>query len=281
VSTEQLTRIGFSQDSIERRVRSGRLRRLHRGVYLVGPIRPPHAREMAAVLACGPSAVLSHRSAGALWNLLPCSANSGPVHVTVPGAERRRTGIRIHRVGELSRDEIRRHHGIPVTAPERTILDLAADVTPAELEQALATAERSHLTTCSKLYSLLARYPGRPGTPLLRKILERNTRPALTRSQAERRLLNLIRNAGLPGPEVNFKAERYELDLYWPEHRFAVEVDALWTHGSAASFEADRRRDAELAADGIQVMRVTDRGIADEPERQVALIAQALARRAP
>jgi very-short-patch-repair endonuclease len=252
---------------------------MHRGIYLVGPIMPALAREMAAVLACGTGAVLSHHSAAALWKLLPYPAQS-PVQVTVPKrALVQRSGIRIHRVSALPRDEVTTGHSIPVTTPARTILDLAAEVTPADLDQATAAAERSHLTTRDKLHSLLARYPRRPGTPILRTLLDRPTRPALTRSQPERRLLALIRKAGLPAPEVNFKTERYEFDLYWPERRLAVEVDTLWTHSSESSFESDRRRDAELAADGIQVMRVTDRGIADEPERQVVLIAQALAAR--
>jgi very-short-patch-repair endonuclease len=281
VTRAQLLEAGLSTDAIDRRVQTGRLRAMYRGVYLVGPMTPPHAREMAAVLACGDRAVMSHRSAAALWKLLPYPANSGPVHVTVPAGDRKRPGIRVHRVQELPSDEIRRRQGIPVTSPERTILDLAAEVTSAELEQAVAYAEKHQLTTRRRLHSLLARYPGRAGTRPLRRLLERSGKPALTRSNPERRLLTLIRKAGLPAPETNFKTERYELDLYWPEHRLAVEVDTLWTHGSESSFEADRRRDAELAADGIQVMRITDVGIASEPERQVALVAQALARRAP
>jgi AbiEi antitoxin C-terminal domain len=115
---------------------------------------PPHAREMAAVLACGSGAVLSYRSAAALWGLLPYPANSGPVHVTVLAADRRRPGIRIHRVRELPSDEVTRRHGIPITTPERTILDLAGEVMAAELEQAVATAERSHFTTRAKPRSL-------------------------------------------------------------------------------------------------------------------------------
>jgi very-short-patch-repair endonuclease len=279
VTRTQLLELGIDADTIKRRVRAGRLRVVYRGVYLVGPIIPVLARQMAAVLACGIEAVLSHRSAAAIWNLLPYPASSGAVHVTVVAADRRRPGIRIHRVQELPRDEITTQHGIAVTTPARTILDLAASVTAAELEQALAKAESDHRTSRRQLALLLARYPRRRGTRRLRRLLERHTRPALTRSQAERRLLDLIRKAGLPAPEVNFMTERYELDLYWPEHRFAVEIDSLWTHGSASSFEADRRRDAELAADGIQVVRITDVGIADEPERQIALISQAIALR--
>jgi very-short-patch-repair endonuclease len=281
VTRTQLLTLGMHTGAIKRRVRAGRLRPLYRGIYLVGPIIQPLARQMAAVLACGQGAVLSHRSAAALWNLLPYRANSGPVHITVIAADRRHPGIRTHRVSALPRDEITTRHGIPVTTPARTILDLAAELSPAELEQAVGYAEKNHVTTRRQLQSLLARYPRRRGTAALRTLLDRPTRPAFTRSNPERRLLELIRKAGLPAPELNFKTEHYELDLYWPEYRLAVEVDTLWTHGSESSFEADRRRDAELAADGIQVMRLTDVGIADEPERQVALIAQALARRAP
>jgi very-short-patch-repair endonuclease/predicted transcriptional regulator of viral defense system len=281
VTRTQLLALGVGAEAIKRRVRAGRLRVVYRGTYLVGPIMPPLAREMAAVLACGEGAVLSHRSAAAFWRLLPYLAQY-PVHVTVPiRALAQRTGIRIHRVQELPPDEITRPNGIPITTPARTILDIAAEVTVAELEQAIATAERNHRTNRRQLLLLLARYPGRRGSRSLRALLDRGTKPALTRSKPERRLLELLRKAGLPAPEVNYKTERYELDLYWPEQRFAVEIDSLWTHGSESSFESDRRRDAELAADGIQVMRITDVGIADEPERQVALIAQALARRAP
>jgi very-short-patch-repair endonuclease len=266
---------------IKRRIRAGRLQPLHRGIYLVGPIMPARGREMAAVLACGAEAVLSHRSAAALWNLLPYPAQSAPVHITLPGKARaQRPGIRVHRVRELPRDELTRLQGIPITTPTRTILDLAAGVSPGELEQAVATAERSHLTSRGKLNVLLARYPQRRGSRALRALAERAERPAFTRSQAERRFLALIRKAGLPAPEVNFKTERYELDFYWPEYRLAVEVDAVWTHSSASSFESDRRRDAELATQGIQVIRVTDRRIANEPERLIAVVAQALAARA-
>jgi predicted transcriptional regulator of viral defense system len=278
VSRTQLLALGIGAEAIKRRVRAGRLKVVYRGTYLVGPMMPALAREMAAVLACGEAAVLSHRSAATLWKLLPYPAQSA-VHLTVPRALAQRAGMRIHRVKALPPDEVMRQHGIPITTPARTVLDLAASVTAAQLEQALATAESDHRTSRRQLALLLARHPRRRGTRRLRRLLERYTRPALTRSQAERRLLDLIRKAGLPAPEVNFMTERYELDLYWPEHRFAVEIDSLWTHGSASSFEADRRRDAELAADGLQVVRITDVGIADEPERQIALISLALALR--
>jgi very-short-patch-repair endonuclease len=280
VTHDQLLRAGLSSDAIDRRVAARRLRRIHRGIYLVGPITPPNAREMAAVLACGSGAVLSHRSAAALWKLLPYPASSAPVDVTVVAGDRRRSGIRVRRVRELPRDEITRQHGIPITTPARTLLDVAATEDESDLEQAVATAERSHLTSRAKLNLLLARYPRRRGTRALRALVERTERPALTRSKAERRFLALIRKAGLPAPEVNFTTEDYELDFYWPEYRLAVEIDALWTHSSASSFESDRRRDAELATRGIQVIRVTDRRIANEPERLIAMVAQALAARA-
>jgi very-short-patch-repair endonuclease len=280
VTRPQLLRLGFSGDQLDYQLRLGRLRPLFRGVYVVGPVTPPLAREMGAVLACGEDARLSHWSAAKLWKPLPYPAQSGLVHVTVCGRSRgHRPGIRVHCVRALDRDETTHKHGIPVTTPTRTILDLAAEVGPSELEQLVAKAEKAHLTTRSKLLSLLAQYPRRPGTPALRALLERDSRPAVTHSRSERRLLALIRKADLPAPEVNFKLERYELDLYWPEHRLAIEVDDFHTHGSPTSFEADRRRDADLATQGIQVMRLTRPRIVDEPERTLALVARALALR--
>jgi very-short-patch-repair endonuclease len=253
---------------------------MFRGVYLVGPIVPPLGREMAAVLACGEKAVLSHRSAASLWNLLPYPAPP-TVHVTVPpGRSRDRPGIRVHRQ-LLQADEMRMLTRIPITTPTRTLLDLAADVGAGELEQAVAQAERRHLASRTKLLSLLARYPGRRGTPALRVVLGRDGRPAMTRSRAERRFLALVRKARLPEPEVNLGLGPYEIDFLWREERLVVETDGWEFHSSRESFEADRRRDADLVAQGFTVMRVTWRQLADEPAAVLVRLAQALARSAP
>jgi very-short-patch-repair endonuclease len=280
VARRQLLAAGLGSGVIDHRLNSGQLRLAHRGVYLVGPVVARHAREMAAVLACGPRAVVSHRSAAHLWCLLPYPAKPAPVDVTIRGQDRgRRPGLQVHRVSAMERDEVTKVQGIPVTTPTRTLLDLAAQATSDELEQALAQAERRHLTSRSKLLSLIGRYPRRPGTRGLRSLLERDRRPALTRSKAERRFLALVRKAKLPQPDANVKLADYEVDFLWREQQLVIETDGYEFHSSRTRFEEDRRRDADLAARGLQVMRLTWRQITDEPEATLARVAQALARR--
>jgi very-short-patch-repair endonuclease len=179
----------------------------------------------------------------------------------------------------LELDETTTCKGIPITTPARTVLDLAADSTERELEQALAQAEARHLTSRRKLLLLLARYPGRRGVRALRRLLERDARPALTRSEAEERFLALIRKSGLPHPDVNVNLGRYEVDFLWREHRLVVEIDGYAHHSDRESFEADRARDAWLAAQGHTVIRVTWRQLVDEPEVVLARVAEALASR--
>jgi very-short-patch-repair endonuclease len=168
--------------------------------------------------------------------------------------------------------------GIPITTPPRTLLDIGLEVSPRELERAVAEAQRRRLTNRSALLSLLARYRGRAGTRPLRVLLEGSDRPALTRSEAEERLLALLRKARLPAPDVNERLGPHEVDFVWREAGLAVEVDGFAFHGDRAAFEADRRRDAELAARGFNVIRVTWRQIVDEPEATLVRIGQALAR---
>jgi very-short-patch-repair endonuclease len=195
-----------------------------------------------------------------------------------PGGPR---GIRVHWVAAFGPGETTRSRGIPVTTPARTVLDLATQLGMREVEQAIAQAERTCPGTQRKLLALLARYPARPGTPKLREHLEAPRHPALTRSEAEERFLALVRRAGLPAPEVNVALHGYELDFLWREAGLAVEIDGFAFHGDRAAFEADRRRDAHLAARGVQVMRITWRQITEEPEALLVRLAQALAKRRP
>jgi very-short-patch-repair endonuclease len=219
--------------------------------------------------------VVSHRSAAGLWRLLP--AAKGDVEVTVAGRDcRSRPGIRVHRVSALDPRDIRKLGGTPITSPARTILDLAAVVRPRELEQTLAEAYARRLARRSELVSLLARRLSRPGTRALRALLDDGT-PALTRSQAEERLLALIRAAELPAPETNIRIRRHEVDFLWREQRLVVEVDGFAFHSSRSAFERDRRRDAELGTLGFRVMRVTWRQIVNGPEALIARLAKALA----
>jgi very-short-patch-repair endonuclease len=241
---------------------------------------------MAAVLACGEGAVLSHESAAALWKLLPYLTQPAPIHITVPESDRgRRAGIRVHRIRALPDDETTRLKRIPITTAARTILDLAATVSTFELEQLVARAERANLTTHSKLLSLHARYPKRPGTRALRTLLKRNEPPSLSHPGTEQHLLALIRRARLPLPETNVRVlatetwPGYEVDFLWREHKLVVETDGWATHGDRRSFAADRARDAELAAAGYVVIRFTWRHVTEEPEATVARVAAALASR--
>ncbi|MEA2349043.1 MAG: hypothetical protein QOG62_2830 [Thermoleophilaceae bacterium] len=280
ITRSQLVMAGMSNHQIDQWLRTGRLQCIHRGVYLLGPIAPPLAREIAAVFACGEGTVLSHRSAAALWQLLPSPARDRPVDVTVPaGRTPNRRGIRVHRTRSLDPDEATSLRRIPVTTPARTLLDLAAQLSGAELEQAVAQAERRHLVTRAKLAALLARYPRRRGAAALRALLQHAEGPALTRSDAEKLFLSLVRRGKLPAPDTNVPLDPYEVDCLWREERLVVEIDSFAFHGDRRAFEADRRRDAELAGRGLQVIRVTWRQIVDEPEATLTRIAQALARR--
>jgi hypothetical protein len=268
VTRRQLLELGMEPRAIARRLESGRLTRVRRGVYRLGPIAQPLERDMAAILAT-PGATLSHRSAAALHKLLPYPAKDGPVHLTVTGVDRGpKSGIQIHRTKELPADEITQRHRIPVTTPARTILDLAAMLGPSALEQLLAEAH--HRGRARDLPTLIARYPRRPGVPLLRDLLELG--PKFTRSKPERRYLEAFRRAGLPEPLTNVPLAGYEVDFLWEESRVVLEVDGDPFHSARPDRVRDYRRDARLGDLGFRVLRID----ADEPvDRAVALIARA------
>jgi very-short-patch-repair endonuclease len=274
VTTAQLLDAGLCGPSIAHRVANGWLRRLHRGVYVVGPVDDPLACERAALLACGPAAGLSHRSAAALWRIR--ARVDGPVEVTLSAGHRRaRPGIRIHRA-TLADDDVTTHHGLPITTPERTILDLAATITPDDLQRTINQAQIERRTSPHALHAYLARHSPHRGQPRLAAAL--CDPPALTRSEAERILLRLIRSAGLPRPQTNVRVAGEEVDAYWPEHRLVVELDGWTTHQTRHAFERDRRKDAHLTTHGYRVLRITYRQLTEEPERVIAQLATLLAR---
>jgi len=281
VSRAQLLARGVATTTIKRRLRAGLLRSLHRGVYLVGHSKPTRGTwELAAVLACGDGTVVSHLSAARLLQLLPYPASPRPVDVTVTGRDVRRPGIRIHWVRGLEPRDTRMLHGIPATTPARTLLDLATILSPYLLERTIAEAQVRRLVRRRDLLAQLDRNQGRRGTRTLRRLLDLDGGPAFTRSNAERRLLRLLRAAELPIPHVNSRVEGYEVDFLWAEHKLVVEFDGFRFHSPRAKFERDRQRDARLAAAGHTVIRVTWRQLVDSPEAVVARIAQALAVRA-
>lgn len=276
VARWQLLRAGVPQHVVEQRVKRHRLQRLQRCVYRLAPLAGPREREMAAVLSCGESAVLSHRSTAAVLSLLPPCA--GDVAVSVArGNPRPRPGVRVHRV-RLTPAETTQSDGVPVTTAARTLLDLAATATSRELEQALAQALRRELTNEAEVSSLLSQYRRRPGTGQLRALLALGTPPALARSEAEERCLALVRRAQLPAPVSNKRVSGYEVDFYWPTERLVVEIDGLAWHASRQAIVRDRRRDAVLTAAGLRVMRFTWADLTHQPEATVARLAQALVR---
>jgi very-short-patch-repair endonuclease len=275
VTRAQLLAAGLGRGGIAHRLAERRLHRLHRGVFLVGHVvAPPLAREMAAVLACRAGAVVSHFAAASMWSLPFAPADV--IDVTVAGRNPgTRPGLRIHVVARLGPRDMRVHERVPVTAPARTLLDLAALVPLRDLERALNEARIRRLVRSRQLLDVLERSPGRRGAGALRGLLD--NKPALTRSEAEARLLALLRAAGLPPDGVNVRVERYEVDFLWRAAGVIVEVDGYAYHSTRAAFERDRIRDAELQAAGYQVMRVTWRQLIETSEAVVALIAQVLA----
>lgn len=280
VSRAQLLKAGIAAHRIEYRVKIRRLRQIHFGVYRVGPVAAPREREIAAVLACGETAVVSHRSAAALWELIPAQDATTPVDVSILGSRSERAGVRVHRVNFLAPNELTRLDDIPITTPARALLELAGCSGGRELERALGRADRRGLVDQESMKDLLARHVGRRGSRQLRSLLHAGS-PRLTRSEAEARFLDLIRRARLRMPETNVVVQGYERDCLWRKERLVVEIDGLAFHSSASAFESDRRRDAVLTAAGFRVIRTTWRQLTGEPEALLVRVAQALSGAAP
>ncbi len=276
VSRAQLLGAGITDGAITTRVRRFGLHPLHRGVYAVGHTAlVPLAREMAAVLACGEGAVVSHRSAASsLWHLI--AVIDDLIDITIPRSNRRRPGLRVHRSRALHPEDTQVLRGIPVTSVARTLVDLAEVVSDRELEAALDEATTRRLTTTASVSAAVERLHGRRGTSRLKRLLERGAEPAFTRSEAEERLLALIRAATLAPPEVNARVGRHTVDFVWREQRLIVETDGYRFHSTRTAFERDRVRDAELTTAGFRVIRITWRQLADEPLAIVARLARAL-----
>jgi very-short-patch-repair endonuclease len=267
----QLVGAGLGRRAVARLVAKGWLTPLHRGVYQVGPVAGRWGREMAAVLAYGPSALLSHHSAAAVWGI--SAPNPGSVDVIVPATARRsRPGIRVHRTNRTHSLNAAVKDGLPLTNPARTLLDLAPLLPQHDLDRATEQAQVLGLASHHDIEALLDQ--GARGTKALRAAL--HDEPSLTRSEAERRFRQLIRAARLPRPETNARVAGYEVDFLWRSHRLVVEVDGFTYHGSRAAFERDRTRDADLMAAGYRVVRFTWRQITCEPHAVVAQLAALL-----
>jgi hypothetical protein len=277
VSTRQLSSLGYGRNSAAKAHRVGRLRRIHRGVYAVGhEVLGWHGWCMAAVLAARPS-VASHLSAAYLWGLLRYRPET--IHISAPTERRQRRGFRVH-FAVLANADMTSVERIPVTSLARTQLDLAAMLSRPRLEGALERSEEQQLFDLRELEAVQDRYSGHPGCGRLRQALDvYRPEPSFTRSGLELRFLRLVREAGLPEPSMNLNVVGLELDAYWPEHRFAVELDVYETHGTRAAFERDRVREEDLLLAGIEGIRVTGPRLKQEPAEVMKRLERHLARR--
>lgn len=270
--------LGYSRSAVTRAAAAGRLHRLHRGIYAVGHTDLSlHGKCLAAVLACGPDGLLSHHSAAWLWGIARWSPI--PLSVTTPTRRAPRPPIKLHHARALAdqdRDIIER---IPVTAVPRVVLDLAATLRPESLMRMLDRAEQLRLFDLRHFEALLSRTAGHAGAGPLRRALELYRPAPFTRSGLERRFLELVAKAGLPRPTTGFCEEGYELDVYWPEERFAVELDTYETHGSHLAFERDRLRAEDLKLAGVEMMRVTGHRLDCEPRQVIERVTRLLEQR--
>ena len=282
ITRRQLLTLGVSSDMVGRALQRGRLHRMHQGIYSLVPFPalPPLAPELAAILACGDSALLSHHSAAAVYGFRPFL--EGDVDVTVIGKEtgRRRKGIRVHRTAHLDPRDARRYQQIPITSPARALLDIAPETSGRALEWALDQALVKRLTTRTQIKAVLAAYPHRPGTPKLQPLVDDPGRPtSITRSHPEEQLLDRIRRAGLPIPEVNARVGNYTADFLWRSAKVILEIDGYHYHHTRAAFERDHRRDAEHQRDDFLVIRVTPRQLQHNHEAILVHVATTLERR--
>jgi very-short-patch-repair endonuclease len=251
---------------IDGRIRRDALHPIHRGVYAVGHRNLAlEGRWMAAVLAFGPEAVLSHRSAGQLWGLVPRSSIAP--EVTRRRHAEGRPGLVIHR-GSFGADEVGTRWRIPVTGVARTMFDLAGMLPEREVERAWNEMEVREYRVRLSIPEIIERYPGRKGTLLLAR-LAGGTALGITRNELEEAFLALIDRHELPRPRMNahlaIRDRFYEIDALWEDRRVAVELDGGGVHGTRRAFEKDRERDRILAAEGYTTARITWHQIHETP----------------
>jgi very-short-patch-repair endonuclease/predicted transcriptional regulator of viral defense system len=275
ISRRQLIAAGLGARTVGRRIEAGRLHPLHGGVYAFGRERVSvHGEWMAAVLACGVGALLSHRSAAALWGLI--QPGSSPAEVTAATGRQRR-GIAVHEGGisDADRTEVR---GIPVTTVARTLFDLAEIIDEARLARAFEEADRLGLLRMQEVEAVCARGYGRRALRPVRHLIDEAWLPATTRSALEDRVLTLCREHDLPTPATNVTVLGHEVDAFWPRQKLVIEADGWTFHRHRAAFERDRARDAAMQAEGYRVIRLTHRRMEREPTAVAAEIRRLLKR---
>jgi very-short-patch-repair endonuclease/predicted transcriptional regulator of viral defense system len=274
VSIAELRECGLSYDAVGRRVRKGWLHPLHRGVYAVGHASPPlEGRFIAAVKACGDGTLLSHYSAAALFGFVQWD-DRYPEVTLVGTTNRRHRGLRVHRTASLDPVDRFSHKGIPITAPARTLVDLACLLDYRSLRRAIRHAQSLRLVDLRDLVEVTSRLGRRRGSQNLVRILA--TGPAPTRSELEDIVLDLILNAGFRRPDVNaalrINGRCVVPDFRWPERGLVVEADGAAWHDHKLSREDDAARQALLEAHGERVLRVTWTQALMQPHQTLARI---------
>lgn len=263
VALLQLLALGYTERMICSRVRKGQLHRLYRGVYAVGHVRLTYRGHwLAAVMACGSGALLSHRAAAALHDLRTVPV--GLIDVAAP-TRHAIAGVRCHFVREIHPEDMTRVDGIPVTSIERTTLDQAEVLGLQQLRTLLEAIQRRGLFDLNGFAAMIVRNRGRHGLHPLRQALDQLADdPPWTQSQLERRFLELIREQGFPEPQANVIVHGKLVDLYWQDHRVVVELDSWTHHRQRPSFDGDRRQDTKMVVAGLRPIRVTQRHITHE-----------------
>jgi Transcriptional regulator, AbiEi antitoxin len=275
VSRTQLLAIGLTPGAIRQCIRSGRLIAVHAGVYAVGYVnRTPVARAMAAVLACGDRALLSHGSAASLWKFYKYWDD--PLEVTVPTL-RTRPGIKVHRSRVLTRSDLDRQLGIPVTTPARTVLDIPPRLTDERLTRVVNDGRHAKLLHLDDLEDVLNRNVNHPGTKRLKPFVNAPSGP--TRSELEDDFVAFAKRYNLPTPATNVWLHGHLVDALFAEERVIVELDSWEFHRFRTDFESNRDRDADLLAAGYQTVRVTHERLTYSPDREARRLHKILADR--
>ena len=276
---EQLLRLGLTRRVIAHWIATGRLHIEFRGVYsIVNGQLPPLAREQAALLACGEGAFLSHRSAAFVWGMRKIAP--AIVEVSVRGRYcSSRVGVKVHRIRAIDDREVRHHEGLWVSLPARAVLEVAA-VAPGELVDVIDEGLARRVLDRRELERVLARNRPCRGAARLAALLGDETAMAITRSKAEKAFLRLMRDAGLPRPEVNEQFGSYVPDFMWRRERLIVELDSPTFHGGPGAFQNDREKDLFYRDARFDVLRFTREHVVHEPARVLVRVVRALARRA-
>jgi Protein of unknown function (DUF559)/Transcriptional regulator, AbiEi antitoxin len=277
LARRQLTRFGLGRSAIDARIQTGRLFAIHRGVYAVGhSAMTRRGRWMAAVLASGDGAALSHGSAAALWGMM---RPRGGTDITSQHGRQGRSGIRLHR-GRLRPEELAERDRIPVTSVPRTLLDLADVIEGDRWERVAEEADRLGLLELAALERVCDRAPGRRGLKQCRRLIEAARAPIITGSALEDLFAEFCDRYRLPHPTHNVLVEGMEVDALWALERMIVELDGFAFHHHRTAFERDRARDAALQAAGYRVIRLTHRRLEQEPSAVAAEIRRLLRSRA-